>query len=48
MNGLRAIGLDGEVAAGGIATTAIEILDERGRRLALIEPVGLRGSIRRA
>ena len=37
MNGLRAIGLDGEVAAGGIATTAIEILDERGRRLALID-----------
>ena len=37
MNGLRAIGLDGEVAARGIATTAIEILDERGRRLALID-----------
>ena len=37
MNGLRAIGLDGEVAASGIATTAIEILDQRGRRLALID-----------
>ena len=37
MNGLRAIDLDGEVAAHGIATTAIEILDERGRRLALID-----------
>jgi 2-polyprenyl-6-methoxyphenol hydroxylase-like FAD-dependent oxidoreductase len=37
MNALRLIGADGEVAENGIATTAIEILDERGRRLALMD-----------
>jgi 2-polyprenyl-6-methoxyphenol hydroxylase-like FAD-dependent oxidoreductase len=37
MNGLRSIDLYQEVAASGIATTAIEILDERGRRLALVD-----------
>src|SRR5262245_390689 len=37
MNGLRSIGLEREVEAHGIATTAIEILDERGRRLALLD-----------
>jgi len=37
MNALRLIGADGEVAEAGIATTAIEILDERGRRLALMD-----------
>jgi 2-polyprenyl-6-methoxyphenol hydroxylase-like FAD-dependent oxidoreductase len=37
MNGLRSIGLSAAVAAKGIATRAIEILDERGRRLAIID-----------
>src|SRR5215813_7532466 len=35
MNGLRSIDLARAVAAAGIATRAIEILDERGRRLAI-------------
>jgi 2-polyprenyl-6-methoxyphenol hydroxylase-like FAD-dependent oxidoreductase len=37
MNGLRCIDLHQELEANGIATTAIEILDERGRRLALVD-----------
>src|SRR5262249_16773256 len=37
MNGLRLIGLAEAVAAKGIATRAIEILDERGRRLAIMD-----------
>jgi 2-polyprenyl-6-methoxyphenol hydroxylase-like FAD-dependent oxidoreductase len=37
MNGLRVIDLHRDIAAQGIATTGIEILDERGRRLALMD-----------
>jgi 2-polyprenyl-6-methoxyphenol hydroxylase-like FAD-dependent oxidoreductase len=37
MNALRLIGADDEIAANGIATTAIEILDERGKRLAIMD-----------
>src|SRR5262245_7690017 len=37
MNGLRPLDLHEPVEAGGIATTAMEIRDERGRRLALID-----------
>jgi 2-polyprenyl-6-methoxyphenol hydroxylase-like FAD-dependent oxidoreductase len=37
MNGLRAIGLAERIAEIGIATDAVEILDERGRRLGLID-----------
>jgi 2-polyprenyl-6-methoxyphenol hydroxylase-like FAD-dependent oxidoreductase len=37
MNGLRLLDLHEPVRAGGIATTAMEIRDERGRRLALID-----------
>ena len=37
MNGLRLLDLHEAVAASGIATTGIEILDERGRRLALVD-----------
>jgi 2-polyprenyl-6-methoxyphenol hydroxylase-like FAD-dependent oxidoreductase len=37
MNGLRPMGLAERVAEAGVATDAIEILDERGRRLGLID-----------
>lgn len=36
MNALKPLGVDRQVRDSGIATTAIEIRDERGRRLALI------------